>query len=1848
MGDGDEVLYHNDRTHVSRQAAPDGSGSVVCKRASGPGAVRRIEHERAVLRRLAGVPGAPRLASRQPRQVLVLRDEHGRSPAGTRLPVPQLIEVARALADTVAGAHRAGIVHRDITPANLVLTGSGLPILIDYDLALIDSTARPPGETAPPPEEAAPPPEEGPSPPEEPVGTLGYLAPEQTGRIKLAVDRRSDLYGLGATLYALATGVPPFSGDDPLELIRDTLVRVPAFPAGLDPPLPRHFDEIVLRLLEKDPDRRYQSAEGLAYDLARFDAGPAEPWQPGLRDFPAFLSAPARLVGRDREVRRLAGALDRVQAGGGPAVLVTGPPGIGKTALVHTLRPVVTARGGWFVTGKYDQFGSDTGGRAITRALRRLAQLLLAEPEPDVAGHRQRLTAALGPNVAVVASAAPELAVLLGTAMTPGALDPATAPGRTSAAVVALLRAVAAHRPVMFVLDDLQWAGSSSLRVLDAILDSGPIPGLFLVGSYREQEVGEDHPLAPLVARWERDGAVGPPVRLAGLAGAGPAELIGAILRMPPSAVSGLAILLGEGSAGNPYETVELLNALRADGLLVLSEDGWSWDAEAVRAFVGRQRVPQLLADRLDQQAEVTRRLLATLACLGGDVHPALLATGAGMRELDLIQHLAPAIADGLITTDRGGPAEGAVRFRHDLVQQAARQSLDTGERDRLQLTMARRLAEREESHHQAAEQYLAVVGLIERPQERRTAAALLHAAGRDAADLTNYCAAEEFFAAAGTLLAADGTDATARDAVTVDLHLALHCLGRLDETDEVYRELADRGPELITLATATYTQINSLTQRGRAQAAVDLGLEVLRRLDVTLPRNLAADVGQATAELYRWVAGLRLPGSPGAGSASPGEVTGETDDPRVVVTGRLINRLLPPSYLLDPLLHSWLVLQAQRLWARYGVCAPVVGTLGCAVCVTIDQRDDYRTGYLLARHVVAVGQGHGYQAETALARYMYVCLAAPWFEPLEDVVEIAQQTRDDLLAAGDVQVACLLSMRLLAILFDSAESLEVCADELPPALAFATRTGNRYVALSLVGYQQLLSALRGQVPRPDAFPGPDFDEAAYLADVTANKPAAVTHHVNRGIAALLFDDVEALDAHSAAAMAGARAMRGFYLSALARLLRCLSLTRRLRTAGGDPDLVGELAVTRQWLARRAADAPGNFRHLLHLVDAEQAWAQGDLSAATRLFDAGLHEVARRPWHRALLAERAGRFHLEQGLLHAGRSLLSEARNEYRRWGAGSKVAMLEAEHAFLRGTATAGPGGGSEGGTQRIDLMAILRASQALSSQTTLAGLQAQVGDVLCAMTGATDVRLALCHQETAHWYVSAIAGTGPWHPDVAAPAADPEAPAPADTAEDDECLMPLSAVRYVLRTHEPLLVADAAHDDRFARDPYLAGLETCALLVVPLPCRSIARAVLILENRRQSDVFSTDRLETVQLIAGQLAVSIDNALLYDSLETTVQQRTADLAATNQRLADSEHRLRSHFEHAAVGQVIHGTDDRIEEANPAFVTMTGTAPRKLGGTKLTDQFDPADRAAHRRDLSAVIAGRQRLISRELVLLRADGHRLDVHVTVSAVRHADGQPEHLVSIFQDISSRKAAEVARDAATIELADRNSELEAANRLKADLIGMLGHEISNPLAIILGHIDLALGDDTAPAPVHDLIAKIGRNATRLAVIVQEVLALVSIDAGRLTANPRPVRVADHIHAALAATAVTGVRLDCPPDLAAAVQPGHLDHILTNLISNAEKYGGGATTITAARTGRTVAIQVCDEGAGVPSEFRVRLFDRFARADSTAGTVTGTGLGLYIVRELAGANGGDVQYRPAVPHGSIFILTLPAPAPD
>ena len=441
-----EVVHSSERTRITRLFLP--GRTVIRKGSLGPDADRRVRHEVAMLERLPGVAGVAQLAGapRYPGSV-VLEDAGGASLAGMTKPQPggELAALGLGLARAVAGMHQRGVIHRDITPANVVVADDGTPCLVDFALASSFAEIRPEFTHH-----------------AEITGTLAYLAPEATGRTGRPVDPRADLYALGAVLYELATGEPPFGAGDPLRLIHDHLARVPVPPADVNQALPAPLSEIILHLLEKEPDNRYQTADGLIYDLERLRHAQSHTVSAGFRvgehDVPVRLVPPSRLAGRDEEVAALEAAFAGAVAGECRGMLVAGAPGVGKTALIDQLRPVVTGGDGWFVAGKFDQYRRDLEFDAVNQASRALGRLLLAEPEEELAQLRDRIAAAAGPGAGLLAAVLPEFAALLG--VPPEAGDPLTAQTRVQRATAAALRAVASRkRPVVLFLDDLQWAG---------------------------------------------------------------------------------------------------------------------------------------------------------------------------------------------------------------------------------------------------------------------------------------------------------------------------------------------------------------------------------------------------------------------------------------------------------------------------------------------------------------------------------------------------------------------------------------------------------------------------------------------------------------------------------------------------------------------------------------------------------------------------------------------------------------------------------------------------------------------------------------------------------------------------------------------------------------------------------------------------------------------------------------------------------------------------------------------------------------------------------------------------------------------------------------------------------------------------------------------------------------------------------------------------------------------------------------------------------------------------------------------------------------------------------------------
>jgi predicted ATPase/signal transduction histidine kinase len=1437
-----ELLHESEHTRVARLFLA--GCTVIRKEPLGPDAQRRVRHELANLERLRGVAGIEQLVEAPcfPGSVVV-QDVGGVSLAGLVKPlaVDDLVGLAVGLARAVAGMHRRGVMHRDITPANVVIARDGTPCLVDFGLASSFAEIRPEF-----------------TPYTEIVGTLAYLAPEQTGRTARSVDQRADLYGLGATLYELATGAPPFGFGDPLQLAHDHLARVPVPPTEVNPAVPGLLSEIVMHLLEKEPDNRYQTAEGVLHDLERLrDIGAgqgAAGFRVGARDVPLRLLPPSRLVGRDAEVTALGTAFAEALSGGCRGVLVGGVPGVGKTALVDELRPVVTGSDGWFVAGKFDQYRRDLAFDAVHQVFRGLGRLLLAEPEDELAEVRERILEAVGSNAGLLAAVVPEFAALLGVPPDPG--DPLTAQVRSQWVTAGVLRAVASRkRPLVVFVDDLQWTGRTPLGLVDLVLSEERVDGLLLVGAYREGEVDAAHPLAPLLSRWCEQADVRH-LRLVNLPVSDSVAMVAEMLHVDRASAADLVELINPYLSGNPYETVELLNALRRDGVLTATAGGWRWDAASVRAYVGRSDVAGLLAAGVDALSGQSRRMVEAMACLGGRTELSLLQAATAEPAGVVEQRLAPALDEGLVLMEPG--VRDAVRFRHDRIREMTLRRLGRQRQRALQLAMARRLAGMPELSAVAAEQYLPVVDEVDDAMERSRVVELLRRAADQATLIGDYALMNALLTAALRLI--DAGDITTLVEVHSGRHTALYSLGRLEDADDEYHTIDGLCTNSLDRADATVVQVRSLTHRNRLAEAIGLGLESLRELGIAVP---AADRRPMEADhrfnyLYRW-----LDHTDDADDLTRPEIA----EPGLLAANRLINAILPAAFFApDQALVAWLSSEALRIWIEHGPAGALLGPASHIAFAVVDMRRDYASGYRALRRIVALGEARGYEPDTSQARFLSALLNC-WFEPLEDVVQAGRLAREGLLAGGDLANAGHTYFATVPGLLGCASSLDVYVAEVDAGLAFMRRTGAEQTGELLGSYRRLAGVLRGESSTTAG--------AVEHADRYPSSMLTLLHaHATRGITAAILGDLAGLTRHTAAAMPLLPAGQGVYPAAMARVLRGLALAGQVRAGRGGEGagLLSELDEVTRWLAARAADAPGNFRHLLRLLEAERAWAVGDFRAAVLAFDAARRDAAQvqRPWHRALITEHAARFHLAHGVEHTGYTLLAEARQEYLTWGATAKVNQLDWAYPTLRlqADATTGTGGDQRSTvtTGTIDLLGILSASQALSSETDIAGLHTRLVDVLSAMTGATGVHLLLWSEDRQDWLL---------------PAPDGDSDVIPAGGTGHERAVPLSVLRYTQRMREPLVVGDATRDDRFARDLYLTDLTCCSLLAVPILSRGTLQAVLLLENRLIRGAFTTERLDSVKLIAGQLAVSLDNAHLY-----TEYRRIADEQAALRRVA--------------------------------------------------------------------------------------------------------------------------------------------------------------------------------------------------------------------------------------------------------------------------------------------------------------------------------------------------------------------------
>ena len=627
-----------------------------------PESLKRMEHEYS-LRAGLDLSWAvrPLALSQLNGQTMLVLENPGGEPLDRLIQGPmemtQFLRFAVGLATALSRLHKRGLIHKDIKPPNvLVNSATGEVWLMGFGIA-----SRLPRER------------QAPEPPEFIAGTLAYMAPEQTGRMNRSIDSRSDLYAFGVTLYEMLTGRLPFTASDPMEWVHCHIARQPAPPSERLKNVPGSVSAIIMKLLAKTPEERYQTASGVESDLRRCleewqSHGRIDPFPLGAHDASDRLLIPEKLYGRKREVDALIAAFDRVVTQGRPElVLVSGYSGVGKSSVVNELRKVLVPPRGLFAAGKFDQYKRDIPYATLAQAFQTLVRQILVKSEANLDQWRRALAEAVGPSGQLIADLIPEVEIIIGKQPPVPDLPPRDAQHRFQLVFRRFLGVFAKpEHPLALFLDDLQWLDAATLELLEHLITDPDVQHLLVVGAYRNNEVSPSHPLTQTLDAIREVGARMQEIVLAPLRVDDIDQLVAEALHSERNAAQPLAQLVHEKTSGNPFFAIQFLTALADEGLLRF-DDGearWSWDLNRINAKGYTDNVADLMVGKLNRLPVETQSALQQLACLGNSAGFTTLKMIYLDSNEELERKLWEAVLAGLVIR-----SEDSYRFLHDRVQ---------------------------------------------------------------------------------------------------------------------------------------------------------------------------------------------------------------------------------------------------------------------------------------------------------------------------------------------------------------------------------------------------------------------------------------------------------------------------------------------------------------------------------------------------------------------------------------------------------------------------------------------------------------------------------------------------------------------------------------------------------------------------------------------------------------------------------------------------------------------------------------------------------------------------------------------------------------------------------------------------------------------------------------------------------------------------------------------------------------------------------------------------------------------------------------------------------------------------
>ncbi|GAA6623708.1 AAA family ATPase [Scytonema sp. NUACC26] len=1489
------------------------------------------------------IPGVVQPLSLEPlgnSYILVMEDfgsmsleQYGKQHA---LDLTEVLAIALQLTEILHHLCQYRVVHKDIKPANILIHPDSKQIkLIDFSIASLL-----PRET-----------QEIQSP-NILEGTLAYLAPEQTGRMNRGIDYRADFYALGITLYQLLSGQLPFAGDDPLELVHCHIAKVPISVNQVQVDVPAMVAAIVAKLMAKNAEDRYQSALGLKHDLEQClqawkATGTIALFELGQRDLSDRFLIPGKLYGREVEVQTLLEAFERIAGAGNgeesnpppsrnELMLVAGFSGIGKTAVINEIHKPIVRQRGYFIKGKFDQFQRNIPFSAFVQAFRDLMGQLLSESDAQLTTWKVKILDAVGKNGQVIVDVIPELEQIIGQQPLVPEFSGSAVQNRFNLLFQKFIQVFTTpDHPLVIFLDDLQWADSASLNLLTLLMSEASSGYLLILGAYRDNEVFPAHPLMLTLEQIQTAKSIVNTIILEPLVETTVNQLVADTLSCTNDLAYPLTQLVYQKTKGNPFFTTQFLKALHEEGWIQFHPElgYWQCDLTTVRQLTLTDDVVEFMALQLQKLPAATQAVLKLAACIGNQFDLQTLAPISEQSSIDTATHLWKALQEGLIlpiaetykffqlndldSIERGGEIAVPYKFSHDRVQQAAYSLIPPEQRASQHLQIGRLLlqsfsqTEQDDQIFKVVSQLSQGRALIVDPIERRQIAQLSYIAGLKAKTSTAYTAAAEYLKLGIELLDTTGWQDTNSLALTLHRQLAEveFLCGHFEQSTALVEQILAQTTNLLVQAEVYNLLVVQHTFLGQHQAAIAAGMQALKLLDIDISTDrLQPEIQQEVASINRYLQEHSV--------LSLLDDLAEATDPRIRIAVQLLVNLDPPVYLTSNLdLYILISAKIVALSLQHGYIPETVKGYGNYGWLSGIVLGNYQTGYEFGVLGMELARKLNDRAQLSKVSLSFGSWIHSWSRPVQEILHINDEGYTAGLESGEVLFGGYNLFCKVSNLLFSGVPLNPIDENLQRYLPFAKKTQNSLLTNILEGIYFLVQPLLGKPTTATADAEFVTSEAIVHLDRQQYLETCKTAQDFFSLSMFYIWQMQLCCINQTFAIGLEYALTakhtlqgalGFTPVSEYPIYESLIVLNLYDTATPEQqaEYLQQVRTNQAQYKIWVDNCPENFLHKYLLIEAELYRIQGDRAQAADCYDRAIATAKANQFTHieALAAEFAGRFYLAWGRERIAQDYLLDAYYGYVRWGAKAKTHDLEQCYPNLLHTITAQkdvnlaplPSPTTPTTTSNnlngLDLKTVMKASLALSSEIILEQLIANLMKIVVENAGAQTGILII--ERERRLVIEAVEGR------------EADAKSINQTLETQ---VPISAVNYVIRTLENVVLNDAVRDDSFGNDPYIVTKQPKSVLCVPLIKQGKLIGVLYLENNLTTHAFSDDRLEVLKLLCSQAAISLENANLVanlakakeqledynQSLEAKVQERTQELKTKNRDLKNQANQLK-------------------------------------------------------------------------------------------------------------------------------------------------------------------------------------------------------------------------------------------------------------------------------------------------------------------------------------------------------------------